>query len=92
MEKSINSVNFISSKDSNETRTMHTKRHNIEIMMGGETDEIIKKLFEYLLQNYHKDLEETMRGRENIRDSVDLLYCHLQKNNSKKRWIICRFS
>ena len=36
------SINFISSKDSNETRTMHTKSHNIEIMMGSETDKIIK--------------------------------------------------
>ena len=36
------SINFMSSKDSEETRTMHTKSHNIEIMMGNETDEIIK--------------------------------------------------
>ena len=35
-------INFMSSKDSEETRTMHTKSHNIEIMMGNETDEIIK--------------------------------------------------
>ena len=45
-------INFISSKDSEETSTMHTKSHNIEIMMGNETDEIIEKLFESLLQNY----------------------------------------
>ena len=45
-------INFISSKDSEETRTMYTKSHNIEIMMGNETDEIIEKLFESLLQNY----------------------------------------
>ena len=25
-------INFISSKDSDETRTMHTKRNNVEIM------------------------------------------------------------
>ena len=45
-------INFISSKDSNETRTMHTKSENIEIMIGNETDEIIKKLFESHLQKY----------------------------------------
>ena len=33
-------INFISSKDSEETRTMHTKSHNMEIMMGNETDEV----------------------------------------------------
>ena len=42
-------INFISSKNSNETRTMLTKSHNIEIMMGSETQEIIKELFESLL-------------------------------------------
>ena len=63
---------------------MHTKSHNIEIMMGRETDKIIKELFESLLQNYHKDLEETMRGSEFIRDSVDLLYYHLQKISLKR--------
>ena len=47
-------INFISSKDSGETRTIHTKNHNIEIMMGNETDEIIENRFESLLQNYQK--------------------------------------
>ena len=30
--------NFISSKDSGEIRTMHTKCNKIEIMMGNETN------------------------------------------------------
>ena len=34
-------IDFMSSKDSEETRTMRTKNHNIEIMIGNETDEII---------------------------------------------------
>ena len=43
-------INFISSKEgSDETRTMHTKTNNIEIMKGSETDEIIEKLFKSLL-------------------------------------------
>ena len=53
--------NFISSKISEETRKMHTKSHNLKIMLSNETNEIIEKLFESLLQNYQKDLEETMR-------------------------------
>ena len=48
-------------------------------MMGNETDEVIEKLFESLLQNYQKDLEESMRGSEFNFGSVDLLYYHLQK-------------
>ena len=35
-----------------ETRTMHTTSDNIEITIGTETDEIIKELFESLLQKY----------------------------------------
>ena len=42
-------INFISSKDSDETRTMHTKSNNVEIMIGSDTNEIIKDLFESLL-------------------------------------------
>ena len=42
-------VNFISSKDSDEIRTMHTKSNNVEIMMGSETDEIIEELFNSFL-------------------------------------------
>ena len=38
-------INFVSSKDSDEIRTMHTKSNNVEIMMGSETDEIIEQLF-----------------------------------------------
>ena len=38
-------INFISSKDSDETRTMHTKSNNVEIMIGSETDEIIEDFF-----------------------------------------------
>ena len=38
-------INFISSKDSDEIRTMHTNSNNIEIMMGNETDQTIEKLF-----------------------------------------------
>ena len=78
--------NFISSKDDfDEIRKMHTKSHNVEIMMSSETDEIIEELFEYFLQNYQKDLEESMRGSGFICDSVDLLYYHLQKTSLTRK-------
>ena len=51
-------INFISSKDSDETRTTHTKSNNVEVMMGSETDEIIKELFKSILQRYQEGLEE----------------------------------
>ena len=71
--------NFISSKDSDETRTMHTKSNNADIMMGSETDEIIEDLFESFLKKYQEGLEESMRGSEFDYDSVDALYYNLNK-------------
>ena len=63
---------------------MYTKSHNIEIMKGDETDEIIEKLIESYLQNYQKNLEEPMGGSQCIPDSIDLLYYHLQKVGVKR--------
>ena len=42
-------INFISSKDSDETWTMHAKSDNVEIMMVSETNEIIDELFKSVL-------------------------------------------
>ena len=72
-------INFISSKDSDETCTMHTKSNNVEIMMGSETDEITEELFESFLQKYEEGLEESMRGSEFVYDSVDALHYNLSK-------------
>ena len=52
--------------------------------MGNKADEIIKKLFDSLLQNYQKGLEESMRGSEFVHDSIGLLYYHLQKIAMKR--------
>ena len=77
-------IDFISSKDSDEIRTVHTKSHNTEIIMGNKTDEIIAELFKSLLQNYQKNLEKSTRGSEIVFDSVDLLYYQLQKISLKR--------
>ena len=72
-------INFISSKDSDETRTMHTRSNNVEVMVGIETNEIIMDLFVSFLQKYQEKLEESMIGSEFVYDSVDLLYYNLNK-------------
>ena len=85
MKNSVNNANkFFSSKDSRETRTMHTKSDNIELMMSSETDDIIDELFKSLLQKYQEGLEESMRGSEFVFDNVDLLYYHLQRISLKR--------
>ena len=68
-------INFFSSKYSEEIHTINTKSDN----MDNETNEIIEKLFKNLLQRYEERLEESMKGSEFIFDNVDLLYYNLNK-------------
>ena len=72
-------INFISSKDSDEIRTMHTNSNNREIVMGSKTDEITEELFKSFLQKYQEGLEESMRGSDFTYDSVDESYYNLNK-------------
>ena len=54
--------------------------------MSTETNDIIEKLRESLLQRYQEKLEESMRGSH----SVDLLYYHLTAQQSSHRnQVIC---
>ena len=85
-------INFFSSKDSEEIRTMHSKSDNMEIMIGSETDEIIKNLFDSFLQRYQKGLEESMKGSEFIFDGVDSLYYKLHKISLNRGGSYYRFS
>ena len=47
-------INFISSKNFNDTRDMHSKSDNVEIMMGVDTNEIIKNF----LILFYKDIKK----------------------------------
>ena len=51
-------VNFVSSKDTGETRTIFVWSDNVEIRLGNETDDIIKGLLNSFLNNYQQ--EETI--------------------------------
>ena len=72
-------INFISSKDSDETCTMHAKSNNVEIVMGSEIDEIVLELFKSFLQKYQEDLEESIRGNDFIYDGFEILCYNLKK-------------
>ena len=61
------------SKYSDETRTMHTNRNNMEIMISNEAAEIIREFFESLLQRYQEGLEKLMKGSEFF--LIVLIYC-----------------
>ena len=49
-------INFISSKDSDETGTMHAKSNNVEIMLGNKKNEIIEELLKSFLQKYQEGM------------------------------------
>ena len=71
----IAEINFISLKHgSDETRIMHTRSDNIEIMIGNDNDEITEGLFKSLLQKYEENLQKKMRGSDFEFDGVNLLY------------------
>ena len=72
-------INFTSSKpDSDETRIMHTKSDNTEIMIS-DTNDVIKELFKSFLQRYQEGLQEQMRGSEFEFDGIHLLHHDFNK-------------
>ena len=58
---------------------MPSKSDSLEIMMVGETDEIIEEPFKSLLQRYQEGLEESMKGSKFTFDSVNSSYYKLHK-------------
>ena len=45
-------ISFVSSKDTDEERIIHSKSDNIEVKINDEANEVIKELFESLLSRY----------------------------------------
>ena len=52
-------VNFISSKDTGETRTIYVWSDNLSIMRGDDIDNIIREIFRSFLRNYQEELKVT---------------------------------
>ena len=65
-------VNFISSRDTGETRTYYIWSDNISIMQGRNTNDIIIDIFGSFLHDYQKELKN-IKGSDFVFESVDLL-------------------
>ena len=79
-------ISFISSKDSDEIGTMHTKKIIQKLRwVRSETNEITKELFKSLLQTHQEGLEESLKGSEFVFDSAGLLEYKLNKISLNKR-------
>ena len=66
---------------------MHSKSDNIEIMIGKETDEVLKETFESICPKYQIGLEESIKGtklHQITRPSIDSLEWIKNKKSSKK--------
>ena len=69
---------------SNETRIMHKRSDNIEIIVSGsDTNEVIEELFESFLQRYEQNLEEKMKGSDFELNGVNFLYYDFNKISLK---------
>ena len=65
-------VNFISSKDTGETRIYYIWSDNISIMQGENTNAIIREIFDSFLHNYQQKLK-IIKESNFVFKSVDLL-------------------
>ena len=66
-------TNFISSKDPEEERAMHSRSDNINFKSCNDANEFVDELFESLRSRYQRYLETSMRARDFIFDSVHIL-------------------
>ena len=74
----------ISTRNFEETRTIFTKSEPVEIFMGVNTNDVIDRLFNTLLQRFqHAQETSNYRGSEFIPDNVELLY-HFQRVDIKE--------
>ena len=77
-------VNFISSTDTGETRTIFVWSNNEEIRSGNETDDIINGLLNSFLNNYQKEEIILRNGSGFVLENVDLLSYRVHKTSLKR--------
>ena len=63
-------IKFISSKDTDEKRVIHSKSYNVEIMVYDKIHEVTKELSESLLKRYQIELETSVTVVDSIIDCI----------------------
>ena len=79
-------VNFISSKDNVETRTVYVWSDNVSIMRGSDTDDIIRELSRCFFRNYREELKIIKRS-DFVCESVELMDYKLHRVRLRKRYL-----
>ena len=80
----IIAINFISSKDTEEERVMHSTSVNIKLTPYNNENEVVNELFDLLRLKYQDNLNTSMRGSDFIFDSVQPMYYKCHKVNYKR--------
>ena len=73
-------INFISSKDTEEERVMHSNSDNMKFTSWDDANEVVDELPKSLRSKYQEKLETSMKGSDFIFDSIQLLYYKCHKN------------
>ena len=76
-------VNFISSKDTGETRTIYVWNNNTKIMWNSDTNDIIREHLQSFLHNYQEELK-IISGSEFNFESVELMDYNLHRVRLKR--------
>ena len=77
-------VSFVSSSDTREIRTIFVLSVNEEIRLGNEIDDIVKILFNSLLNNYQKEEIILRNGSNFVFENLDLLSYHIHETSLKR--------
>ena len=77
-------VNFVSSNDNGENRTIFVWSDHEEIRLGNKTDDIIKRLINSFLNKYQKEEIILRNGSSFVFESVDLLSYHIHKTSLRR--------
>ena len=77
-------INFISSKDTEEERVMHSNSDNMKFTSWDDANEVVDELPKSLRSKYQETLETSMKGSDFIFDSIQLLYYKCHKNFFKR--------
>ena len=66
-------------EDFNDKKALHVQTKNVEIMMGSDTNEIVKELFESIIQKYQELMEYSTKNSGLILEGVELMNYDINK-------------
>ena len=64
-----------------EELVMHPRSNDIKFTFYNDASEVVDELLESLRSRYQRNLEASMRGRDFVFDSVQVMYCKYHEVN-----------